>query len=67
MGVIPNEAKLKPEHARRGWEFYTTSRMWHPAGDLNVDGLQVVTQIYAEQAQLKRSVPNATKSSTSGI
>jgi hypothetical protein len=35
--------------------------MWHPDGDLNVDGLQVVAQIYAEQTQLKGPVPNAAK------
>jgi hypothetical protein len=53
--------KLKAEHARRGWEFYTSTRMWHPQGDLNLEGLQVVVQIYAEQAQLKGPVPNAAK------
>lgn len=58
---LAREMKLKPEHARRGWEFYTETRMWHPDGDLNVDGLQVVTKIYAEQTQLKGPVPNATK------
>jgi hypothetical protein len=35
--------------------------MWHPEGDLNVDGLQVVAQIYAEQTQMKGPVPKATK------
>jgi NitT/TauT family transport system substrate-binding protein len=58
---LAREMKLKPEHARRGWEFYTGSRMWHPDGDLNVEGLQVVAQIYAEQTQLKGAVPNAAK------
>jgi len=42
-------------------EFYTASRMWHRDGDINVDGLQVVAQIYAEQTQLKGPVPNAAK------
>jgi ABC-type nitrate/sulfonate/bicarbonate transport system substrate-binding protein len=58
---LAREMKLKPEHARRGWEFYTTSRMWHPDGDLNVNGLQIVSQIYAEQTQLKGPVPDAAK------
>ena len=39
---LAREMKLKPEHARRGWEFYATSRMWYPDGDLDVAGLQVV-------------------------
>ena len=61
VDFLAREMKLKPEHARRGWEFYTGNRMWHPDGDLNVDGLQVVTQIYAEQTQLKGPTPNAAK------
>jgi hypothetical protein len=35
--------------------------MWHPQGDLNVEGLQVVAHIYAEQTQLKGPVPSAVK------
>jgi ABC-type nitrate/sulfonate/bicarbonate transport system substrate-binding protein len=58
---LAKEMKLKPEHARRGWEFYTSTRTWHPDGDVNIDGLQVVTQIYFEQTQLKGPVPNAAK------
>ena len=45
----------------RGWEFYTGTRMWHPEGDVNVDGLQVVTKIYWEQTQSKGPVPSAVK------
>jgi NitT/TauT family transport system substrate-binding protein len=58
---LAREMKLKPDHARRGWEFYTSSRMWHPDGDVNMEGLQVVAQIYAEQTQQKSLVPNAAK------
>jgi NitT/TauT family transport system substrate-binding protein len=61
VDFLAREMKLKPDHARRGWEFYTSSRMWHPDGDLNVEGLQAVVQIYAEQTQLKGPVPNAAK------
>jgi NitT/TauT family transport system substrate-binding protein len=61
VDYLAREMKLNPEHARRGWEFYTSSRMWHPDGDINLDGLQVVTEIYAEQTQLKGPVPNAAK------
>src|SRR5215813_8899276 len=53
--------ELKRDHARRGWEFYTGTHTWHPDGDLNMDGLQVVVQIYAEQTQLKGPVPKAAK------
>ena len=61
VDFLAQEMKLKRDHARRGWEFYTSSRMWHPNGDLNVDGLQVVAQIYAEQTQAKGAVPKAAK------
>lgn len=58
---LAKEMNLKPEHARRGWEFYTSRRVWHPDGDLNLDGLQIVTQIYWEQTQSKGPAPKAVK------
>ena len=60
VDYLTKEMKLQRDHARRGWEFYTATRMWHRDGDLNVEGLQVVTQIYAEQNQLK-APPNPAK------
>lgn len=61
VDYLAKEMNLKREHARRGWEFYTASKMWHPDGDLNVDGLQAVTQIYWEQTQSKGAMPSAVK------
>lgn len=61
VDFLAREMKLKREHARRGWEFYTATRTWHPDGDVNVDGLQVVTQIYFEQTQVKGTPPDAVK------
>jgi ABC-type nitrate/sulfonate/bicarbonate transport system substrate-binding protein len=61
VDYLATEMKLKRDHARRGWEFYTGSRIWHPDGDINVEGLQVVTQIYAEQSQLSIPVLNPAK------
>lgn len=58
---LAKEMRLKSEHARRGWEFYTSTRTWHPNGDINLDGLQIVTQIYWEQTQSKGPVPKAAK------
>ena len=58
---LAKEMNLKPDHARRGWEFYTSTKTWHPDGDLNIDGLQNVTQIYWEQTQSKGSMPSAAK------
>jgi NitT/TauT family transport system substrate-binding protein len=61
VDYLAKEMNLKREHARRGWEFYTTTKTWHPDGDLNVDGLQAVTQIYWEQTQGKGPAPGAIK------
>src|SRR5215813_5390995 len=61
VDLLAQEMNLKRDHARRGWEFYTATRMWNPDRDLNGDGLQVVAQIYAEQIQLKGPVPKAAK------
>jgi NitT/TauT family transport system substrate-binding protein len=58
---LAKEMKLKLEHARRGWEFYTSAKVWHPNGDINLDGLQIVTQIYWEQTKSKGAVPNPSK------
>ncbi|HLN85768.1 MAG TPA: ABC transporter substrate-binding protein [Candidatus Limnocylindrales bacterium] len=61
VDYLAKEMNLKKEHARRGWEFYASTKMWHPDGDLNVEGLQAVTQIYWEQSQAKGAVPSAAK------
>lgn len=58
---LAKEMNLKPEHARRGWEFYSSTKVWHPDGDINLDGLQIVTQIYWEQTQSKGATPKAAK------
>jgi NitT/TauT family transport system substrate-binding protein len=58
---LAKEMNLKPEHARRGWEFYAKTRIWHPDGDVNVEGLQAVTRIYWEQTQSKGPVPSPAK------
>jgi len=61
IDFVAEEMKLKREHARRGWEFYTGNRIWHPDGDINIEGLKVVAQIYAEQTQLKGPAPSPSK------
>ena len=58
---LAKEMGLKMEHARRGWDFYTSTRTWHPDGDVNLEGLQIVTQIYWEQTQSKTTAPKAGK------
>lgn len=43
------EMKPKPEDTRRGREVYAQQRIWHPDGDLNLNGMKYNLAIYAEQ------------------
>ena len=58
---LANEMKLKPVHARKGWEFYTQNRYWPPDGDVTMDGLRNNIRIYAEQTGAKAPLPDAAK------
>ena len=61
VDFLGKEMNLKREHARRGWEFYTSAKVWHPDGDINFEGLQNVVHIYWEQTQGKGPPPNPSK------
>lgn len=58
IDFLAKEMNLKPGHARRGWEYYTTHRIWHPEADINIEGLKTVIQIYAAQTQAKSALPD---------
>jgi ABC-type nitrate/sulfonate/bicarbonate transport system substrate-binding protein len=58
---LANEMKLKPVHARKGWEFYTQNRYWPPDGDVTMEGLKNNIRIYAEQTGAKAPLPDAAK------
>ena len=60
VDLLAKEMGLKREYARKGWEFYTEKGLWNPVGDVTLDGLGIVSQIYAEQNQLK-TPPNPVK------
>ena len=53
IDFLTKEMKLKPAHARKGWEYYIENRIWHPEADINLEGIQTVIQIYGEQSQIK--------------
>jgi len=55
------EMQLKPNHARKGWEYYTQNRIWHPDGDLNLEGMKYNIRIYAEQSGIKGPPPSVAK------
>src|SRR5437870_3563857 len=58
--LLAKEMGLKREYARKGWDFYTEKGLWSPVGDVTLDGLGIVAQIYAEQNQIK-TPPNPAK------
>jgi NitT/TauT family transport system substrate-binding protein len=61
VDFLSNEMKLKPVHARKGWEFYTQNRFWPPDGDVTMEGMKTNIRIYAEQTGAKGSLPDALK------
>src|SRR3989338_3902168 len=61
IDFLTKEMKLKPTHARKGWEYYVENRIWHPEADVNLEGIQAVIQIYGEQGQIKAPLPSPAK------
>jgi NitT/TauT family transport system substrate-binding protein len=59
VDFLSNEMKLKPVHARKGWEFYTQNRFWPPDGDVTIEGMKNNIRIYAEQTGAKGPLPDA--------
>jgi ABC-type nitrate/sulfonate/bicarbonate transport system substrate-binding protein len=58
---LSKEMKLKPVHARKGWEFYTQNRYWPPDGDVTLEGMKNNIRFYAEQAGAKGPLPDLAK------
>jgi hypothetical protein len=58
---LGKEMRLKPEHARRGWEYYTEHRIWNPNAEANIEGVKTVIQIMGERGQLKGALPPPAK------
>jgi NitT/TauT family transport system substrate-binding protein len=61
VDFLSNEMKLKPVHARKGWEFYTQNRFWPPDGDVTMEGMKNNIRIYADQTGAKGLLPDASK------
>jgi ABC-type nitrate/sulfonate/bicarbonate transport system substrate-binding protein len=61
VDFLAKEMKLKPQHARQGWEYYTENKIWNPNGEINVEGVKTVIQINAERAQTKGPLPPPAK------
>lgn len=61
ISFLSKEMKLKPQHARQGWEYYTANKIWNPNGEINVEGMKTVIQINAERMQTKGPLPPPSK------
>ena len=61
VDFLAQEMKLKPLHARLGWEFYTQNRHWPPDGDVTLEGMKNNIRIYAEQTGAKGPLPDPAK------
>jgi ABC-type nitrate/sulfonate/bicarbonate transport system substrate-binding protein len=51
VDFLAKEISLKPELARKGWEYYTANRIWHPNAEVNLEGLKFTMQIYGDQVK----------------
>ncbi len=58
VAFLAKEFQLKPEHARRGWEYYAGNHIWHPSAEVNIEGLKTTLQIYAEHSQQRQALYN---------
>ena len=61
IDFLAKEMNLKREYARKGWEFYTGNRIWHPDGDVNIEGLKTTIQLFQETTGAKGPPPGPTK------
>ncbi len=55
------EFQLSPSLAERGLDYYLTNQAWHPELEIEMDGLRIVAEIYAEQTGMKGPIPNPEK------
>jgi NitT/TauT family transport system substrate-binding protein len=58
---LAREIDVKPEYARRGWEYYIEHKIWPNDASVNMEGLNTSTQIYWEASQSKGPPSNAAK------
>ncbi|HYA30555.1 MAG TPA: ABC transporter substrate-binding protein [Acidobacteriota bacterium] len=58
---LAREMQLKPEHALKGWEYYTQNRLWPPDGDVTVEGMKYNIRFYADQTGAKAPLPDPAK------
>jgi NitT/TauT family transport system substrate-binding protein len=45
------EIQMAPDLARKGWDYYTSNRIWHPNLELNPEGMKLALEILAEETK----------------
>jgi NitT/TauT family transport system substrate-binding protein len=58
---LAKELEMKPKLAERGLDYYLTHGAWEPNLNIDLDGLKTVVEIYAEQTEMKGSIPSPEK------
>ena len=48
VDFVAKELKLKPEYARKGYEFYKDKGLWDPSTQINMAGMKTTIAIYNE-------------------
>jgi len=61
IDFLAKEMRLKSEHARKGWEYYTEHKIWNPNAEASVEGVRTVIQIMGDRGLLKAPLPNPSK------
>jgi hypothetical protein len=61
IDFLSKEMKLKPEDARKGWQYYIEHRIWNPNAEANLEGVKAVIQIMADRGQFKGALPPPAK------
>jgi NitT/TauT family transport system substrate-binding protein len=61
VAFVAKELELSPDHARRGWEYYVENKIWPNDASVNLEGMNVATQIYWEASQSKGTAPSGSK------
>ena len=52
VDFLAKEIQITPELARKGWDYYTSNRIWPANGELNIEGMRFALEILADQAKV---------------
>ncbi|MGZ8445743.1 MAG: ABC transporter substrate-binding protein [Candidatus Binatia bacterium] len=58
---MAKELDMTPDYARRGWEYYVEHKIWPIDASVNIEGMNVATQIYWEASQSKGAAPSGSR------